>query len=114
MTELPAKSLLQCLDQAERVRGDDGTRVHLHGADVVGALHRVTAVHDSGYIGTGVLVCILDDGFNFHDKHEALRNVVIAPGMQRDFTEGDTVLVDGGREGGELSITRLVPVEQVS
>ena len=54
----------------------------------------VPAVHDSGYIGTGVLVCILDDGFNFHDKHEALRNVVIAPGMQRDFTEGDTVVTD--------------------
>ena len=54
----------------------------------------VPAVHDSGYIGTGVLVCILDDGFNYHEKHEALRNVVIAPGMQRDFTQGDTVVTD--------------------
>jgi len=54
----------------------------------------VTAVHDSGYIGTGVLVTILDDGFNYHDKHEALRNVVIAPGRQRDFTEGDTIVTD--------------------
>ena len=53
-----------------------------------------TAVHDSGYIGTGVLVTILDDGFNFHEKHEALRNVVIAPGRQRDFTEGDTIVTD--------------------
>jgi len=54
----------------------------------------VPAVHDSGYIGTGVLVCILDDGFNFHEKHEALRNVAIAPGRQRDFTQGDTVVTD--------------------
>jgi serine protease AprX len=54
----------------------------------------VPAVHDSGYIGTGVLVCILDDGFNYHEKHEALRNVVIAPGRQRDFTQGDTIVTD--------------------
>ena len=49
----------------------------------------VPAVHDSGYIGTGVLVCILDDGFNFHDKDEALAPVVIAPGFERDFVDGD-------------------------
>jgi subtilisin family serine protease len=55
---------------------------------------RVPAVHDSGYIGTGVLVCILDDGFNFHDKHEALRNVIIAPGRRRDFVQGDTIVID--------------------
>jgi hypothetical protein len=55
---------------------------------------RVPAVHDSGYIGTGVLVCILDDGFNYHDTHEALRNVVIAPGRQRDFVQGDTIVTD--------------------
>jgi len=49
----------------------------------------VPAVHDSGYIGTGVLVAILDDGFNYHDKQEALRSVVIAPGFERDFVDGD-------------------------
>jgi subtilisin family serine protease len=54
----------------------------------------VPAVHDSGYIGTGVLVCVLDDGFNHHDQHEALRDVVFAPGMKRDFVQGDTVVVD--------------------
>ena len=54
----------------------------------------VPAVHDSGYIGTGVLVCILDAGFNHHDKHEALRGVTIAPGMKRDFVGADTVVVD--------------------
>ena len=50
----------------------------------------VTAVHDSGYIGTGVLVCIVDDGFKGHDTHEALINTVIPPGMIRDFVDGDT------------------------
>jgi serine protease AprX len=49
----------------------------------------VPAVHDSGYIGTGVLVCILDDGFKLHDTHEALQNVTIAPGRERDFVDGD-------------------------
>jgi subtilisin family serine protease len=50
----------------------------------------VPAVHDSGYIGTGVLVCIVDDGFKLHDTHEALSNTVIPPGMVRDFVDGDT------------------------
>src|SRR5262249_30767597 len=54
----------------------------------------VPAVHDSGYIGTGVLVCILDDGFNYHDKDEALAPVVIAPGFERDFVDGDTYTQD--------------------
>ena len=54
----------------------------------------VPAVHDSGYIGTGVLVCILDDDFTWHEKHEALRNVIIAPGRQRDFVQGDTLVSD--------------------
>lgn len=49
----------------------------------------VPAVHDSGYIGTGVLVCILDDGFKGHTTHQALQNVVIAPGRIRDFVDGD-------------------------
>ncbi len=52
------------------------------------------AVHDSGYIGTGMLVCIIDDGFNYHEKHEALRDVLFAPGMKRDFVQGDTVVTD--------------------
>jgi len=54
----------------------------------------VPAVHDSAYIGTGVLACILDNGFNYHEKHEALRNIVFAPGMKRDFVQGDTVVSD--------------------
>jgi hypothetical protein len=54
----------------------------------------IPALHDSGYVGTGVLVCILDDGFNDHDVHQALRNVAIAPGRQRDFVSGDSTVTD--------------------
>ncbi|HTK32404.1 MAG TPA: S8 family serine peptidase [Candidatus Saccharimonadaceae bacterium] len=53
-----------------------------------------TAVHDSGFIGTGVLVCILDEGFNSHSTHEALRNVILGPGHERDFVQGDTLASD--------------------
>ncbi len=58
----------------------------------------VPAVHDSGYIGTGVLVCILDDGFKGHDTHVALQSVVIAAGMRRDFVDGDTVVTNPSPE----------------
>jgi serine protease AprX len=59
----------------------------------------IPAVHDSGYIGTGILVCILDDGFNSHDTHEALRDQAIAPGYQRDFVEGDLDPTNPGNPG---------------
>jgi serine protease AprX len=52
------------------------------------------ALHDSGYAGTGVLVCILDEGFNAHDTHEALSGVAIGPGFQRDFVDGDWDVTD--------------------
>jgi len=55
---------------------------------------KIPALHDSGYVGTGVLVCILDDGFNAHDTHEALKDQVIAPGFQRDFVQGDLDVTD--------------------
>ena len=48
----------------------------------------VPAVHDSGYTGTGILICVLDEGFNYFDKHEALRDHVIPPERQRDFYRG--------------------------
>ena len=54
----------------------------------------IPALHDSGYIGAGVLVCVLDDGFNFHDKHEALRDRIVLPGLSRDFVDGDTTVTD--------------------
>jgi subtilisin family serine protease len=55
---------------------------------------QAVALHDSGYTGAGVLVCLLDAGFNFHDTHEALAGQTIAPGRRRDFVEGDTVVTE--------------------
>jgi subtilisin family serine protease len=52
------------------------------------------AVHDSGYVGTGVLVCVLDNGFNRHDTHVALAALDVPPGHRRDFIEGDSVVTD--------------------
>jgi len=52
------------------------------------------AVHDSGYGGAGTLVCVLDEGFNFFDKHEALRDLVIPSERQRDFYRGLTTVQD--------------------
>ncbi|HEY6195940.1 MAG TPA: S8 family serine peptidase [Candidatus Eisenbacteria bacterium] len=54
----------------------------------------VPAVHDSGYIGTGVRVCMLDDGFNWYRKHEALRNIQIDAGHTRDFIRGGSNVQD--------------------
>jgi serine protease AprX len=51
---------------------------------------QVAAVHDSGYIGTGVLICVLDAGFNSWNTHEALASISVPPGHVRDFVEGDT------------------------
>ncbi len=53
-----------------------------------------SALHDSGYTGAGVLVCVLDAGFNRHDTHEALRDRIPAPGHRRDFVEGDSTVTD--------------------
>jgi subtilisin family serine protease len=54
----------------------------------------VTALHDAGFTGDGVVVALLDEGFNFVDKHEALRDRFTPPGYVRDFVEGDTVVSD--------------------
>lgn len=55
---------------------------------------KVLAVHDSGYIGTGVNVCMLDDGFNWYRKHEALRTIPVGSGRTRDFIRGTTDVQD--------------------
>ena len=54
----------------------------------------VPAVHDSGYIGRAVNVCVLDDGFNWYRKHEALRTIPVGGGRTRDFIRGDTSVQD--------------------
>jgi subtilisin family serine protease len=48
----------------------------------------VPAMHDSGYIGTFVNIAILDDGFNFYRKHEALRTMNVGGTRTRDFVRG--------------------------
>jgi len=59
-----------------------------------------TAIHDAGFTGRGVLVAILDEGFNFVEKHQALRARAFPPGFQRDFVDGDTVVTDTTDLGG--------------
>ena len=39
--------------------------------------------------GSGVLIAMLDDGFNYHNRHEALATIDIPPGYERDFVDGD-------------------------
>ena len=62
----------------------------------LGQLQRlnVPAVHDSGYIGTGISVCVLDEGFNWFRKHEALRTIPVGVGRTRDFIRGGTDVQD--------------------
>ena len=52
----------------------------------------VPALHDSGYTGAGVLVCLLDDGFHLQDRHQATRMIQIPPGYRRDFPARDTLV----------------------
>jgi hypothetical protein len=54
----------------------------------------VIAVHDSGYIGQGVLVCVLDNGFIYYDVHRSTKTINVPPGHRRDFVDGDTVVTD--------------------
>jgi len=55
------------------------------------------AVHDSGWTGQGVLVCMLDDGFYHQDVHRATKVIDVPPGFRRDFVDGDTVLTDNSQ-----------------
>jgi subtilisin family serine protease len=59
----------------------------------------LTGLHGCGYDGSGVLVCVLDDGFTFHDTHEALRDQPIGPGRRRDFVDGDTTVTNPSGAG---------------
>lgn len=56
---------------------------------------QVGAVHDSGYIGTGVLICVLDAGFNGWNTHQALAGIDVPPGHVRDFVQGDLDVTGG-------------------
>ncbi len=70
----------------------------------------VPALHDSGYDGTNVLVCVLDEGFNFHTKHTATRNMPVI--ATRDFVRGvaavqDTVVNPGLFRHGQWCLSVL-------
>jgi hypothetical protein len=53
----------------------------------------VPAVHDSGYIGTGVIVAVFDEGFNYYTKHEATRDIDVG-NRTRDFVLGADAVQD--------------------
>ena len=46
----------------------------------------VPALHDSGYTGAGVRICVLDDGFNYYATHPALQDADVL--ATRDFVRG--------------------------
>ncbi len=91
----PDRALERSATPRTEAAGAQGIGVIDHGA-LETALRQINvpALHDSGYIGTGVLVCLLDAGFSWHDRHEALAGKIIAPGHRRDFVDGDTTVTD--------------------
>ena len=95
------------------LRGTESAALVNYGR-TLGQLSRlnVPAMHDSGFIGTGVGVCVLDEGFNFYRKHEALRTVLVGGGRTRDFIRGvnsvqDTVEAPGIFEHGSWVLSAL-------
>jgi hypothetical protein len=49
---------------------------------------KVPAVHDVGIVGRGILAGMLDDGFNNHKTHEALKNLPVL--VEYDFIYKDS------------------------
>jgi serine protease AprX len=52
----------------------------------------VSTLHDSGYVGTGVRICMLDDGFNHWNDHPAFGSTTVL--ATRDFIKGITSVTD--------------------
>lgn len=70
----------------------------------------VPALHDSGYDGTGVLIAVLDEGFNYYSKHSATRDLPVL--ATRDFVRGvlsvqDTLVNPGIFRHGEWCLSAL-------
>src|SRR5262249_18084980 len=101
----PVARMMRSMDpppsRIEGLRGEAPARAILAYGHTASQLDQINvpALHDSGYVGAGVLICILDDGFNGHATHEALRGVVIPPGFQRDLVEGDLDPTDPAHPG---------------
>ncbi len=66
------------------------------------AIYNIAAMHDSGYVGTGITICMLDDGFQFYRRHEALKDISVPAGYTRDIVLGNPGFVDStaAPEGG--------------
>ena len=73
-----------------------GAMIDYGNAAAQAAQINVPAVHDSGYIGTGVLVAVMDSGFDGHETHQALAGLDVPPGHKRDFVQGDTTVTGHG------------------
>lgn len=58
----------------------------------------IPALHDSGYVGTGVLIAVLDSGFDGYAVHQALAGIDVPAGHERDFVDGDITI--GGHNHG--------------
>lgn len=70
----------------ERILADPGEQAYYGGAFRQLDLMQVPEVHALGYSGAGVLVCVLDTGFDL--THEALAGIDVV--ATRDFINGDT------------------------
>jgi len=57
---------------------------------------KVPALHQLGYYGEGVLIGMLDDGFNLVYLHKAFKHLDIA--ATHDFIHGDEAVDDGGMQ----------------
>ncbi len=99
---------------AEPLRSAGSTATQLFYGRTLGQMARlnIPAVHDSGYIGTFVNVCMLDNGFNYFRKHEALRGIPVGGARTRDFIRGvqsvqDTVESPANFEHGTATLSAL-------
>ena len=57
----------------------------------------VPPLHDQGYTGSGVWICMLDAGFN-NPGHVAFQNLDVL--VTRDFVNGDSIVVDQTGQAG--------------
>lgn len=60
---------------------------------------QLPALHDSGYSGAGVLICMLDDGYKGYRVHDALKDIDVPPGHVRNFIDGNTDVEDTTNAG---------------
>ncbi|MEJ2544374.1 MAG: S8 family serine peptidase [Calditrichaceae bacterium] len=62
-------------------------------------LINVPTLHEKGFYGEGVLICMLDDGFNLLNIHESFDSLNVV--ATRDFIHGDEFVDDSGLSATE-------------